>query len=296
MSIKAAIWQYSNFQTTFHTTQFQIGRYISSNEAVWRILGFDIHKRYTAVQHLSVHLENGQRVYFTPENAREAILNPRNTTLTAFFKLCQNDPFAKTLYYFDVPKYYTWNDTKRQFYRRKQGKRICEYAGICANETIGRVYTVHPNNAECYYLRMLLHVIKGPTSFEYLKSVDGEVCQTYREACLKLNLLENDKHWEDTLSEAELTRHPKQIRDLFAIILSCCAPADPRKLWERFKECLSEDILRRIRIAHPEIDIQFSDNIFNEALILIEKNAYQSQTKQFFNWDYQHQGTMKISS
>jgi hypothetical protein len=40
---------------------FQMGRYISSNEAVWRILGMPIHERYPAVQHLSVHLENGQK-------------------------------------------------------------------------------------------------------------------------------------------------------------------------------------------------------------------------------------------
>lgn len=40
-------------------TQFQMGRYISSNEAVWRILGFSIHDRHPTVVHLAVHLENG---------------------------------------------------------------------------------------------------------------------------------------------------------------------------------------------------------------------------------------------
>ncbi|GFT13405.1 helitron_like_N domain-containing protein [Trichonephila clavipes] len=51
-------------------TQYQLGRYISSNEAVWRILSFSIHGRYPTVVHLAVHLENGQRVYFTSENLR----------------------------------------------------------------------------------------------------------------------------------------------------------------------------------------------------------------------------------
>lgn len=49
--------------------RYQMGRYINSNEAVWRILGFPIHDRYPAVQHLTIHLENGQRVYFTTETA-----------------------------------------------------------------------------------------------------------------------------------------------------------------------------------------------------------------------------------
>lgn len=47
---------------------FQMGRYISSNEAVWMIFSFAIHNRHPTVVHLSVQLENGQRVYFTEEN------------------------------------------------------------------------------------------------------------------------------------------------------------------------------------------------------------------------------------
>lgn len=162
----------------------------------------------------------------------------------------------------EVPKYYTWNATKSEFYRRKQGKRITEYAGICASYTLGQVYTVHPSNAECFYLRMLLHTIRGPTSFESLKNINGKTLQTFRETCLELGLLEDDKHWENTMNEAPLTSHPRQIRNLFAIILTC-APTNPKGLWDKFKESLSEDILRQTRIAHPNIDIQFTDDIFN---------------------------------
>ena len=45
---------------------------------------------------MDVHLENGQRVYFD-HRERKRVENPRNTTLMAFFKLCQEDNFAKTL-------------------------------------------------------------------------------------------------------------------------------------------------------------------------------------------------------
>ncbi|VDM99833.1 unnamed protein product [Onchocerca ochengi] len=40
--------------------QYQAGRYISSNEAVWRILSFPMHERSPAVVHIAVPLENGQ--------------------------------------------------------------------------------------------------------------------------------------------------------------------------------------------------------------------------------------------
>ncbi|XP_044597583.1 uncharacterized protein LOC123274158 [Cotesia glomerata] len=69
-------------------TLCQIGRYISSNAAVWRIFGFTIHERDPAVVQLAVHLENGQRVYFTNETAIDRAINPPKTTLTEFFELC----------------------------------------------------------------------------------------------------------------------------------------------------------------------------------------------------------------
>ncbi|GFS60374.1 ATP-dependent DNA helicase [Trichonephila clavipes] len=65
--------------------QYQAGRYISSNEAVWRILSLPIHEQSPAVVHLAVHLENGERVYFTAKNVQQIALNPPATTLNAFF-------------------------------------------------------------------------------------------------------------------------------------------------------------------------------------------------------------------
>ena len=67
-------------------TQYQQGRYISSNEAFWRSFGFYIHQRHQ----LAVHLENAQIVYFNEQNATNLALTPNETTLTAFFKLCNS--------------------------------------------------------------------------------------------------------------------------------------------------------------------------------------------------------------
>ena len=93
---------------------FQTGRCVCSSESFWRMFRFNLHERHPAIQHLDVHLENGERVYFNPENAHLlAQAPPRNTTLTAFFKLCQEDDFARTLLYSKVPTYYTWNATQR---------------------------------------------------------------------------------------------------------------------------------------------------------------------------------------
>lgn len=91
-------------------SQYQLGRYISSNEAVWRILSFPMHDRHPTVVRLAVHLENGQRVYFTADNVQQRAASPPVTTLLAFFKLCETDAFARTLLYSEVPTYNTWNE------------------------------------------------------------------------------------------------------------------------------------------------------------------------------------------
>jgi hypothetical protein len=49
-------------------------------------------------------------------------------------------------------------------------------------------------------------VIRGPTSFGHLKTVDGEICETFHEACLRRGLLEDDGEWELCLRDAGAKR------------------------------------------------------------------------------------------
>ena len=253
--------------------RYLLGRYISSNEAVWRILDFPIHERYPAVVHLSVHLENGQRIYFTEDNLHDRINEPPQTTLTAFFLLCQQDNFARTLLYCDVPKYYTWDASRKVFKRRLQGAAVPGYDGVRTTDALGRVYTVHPNNFECFFLRLLLHTVVGPTSFEVLKTVNGQICSTFREACQLRGLLEDDIQWDATLAEAATTQSPARLRNLFAILLTCCGPSDPNQLWESHRESLTEDILMEASRQNPDLALTYTPEMFNQALILLENKV-----------------------
>ncbi len=115
------------------------------------------------------------------------------TTLTTFFQLCASDEFARTLLYSDVTHYYTWT-AQKTWQRRKQGTAVDGHPGLFYAETMGRLYTVHPNMVECYYLRLLLVNVVGPRSFEDLRTVNGHLCATYHEACEHLGLLEDDAH------------------------------------------------------------------------------------------------------
>ena len=172
--------------------RYQIARYISTNEGFWRMLQFPIHDHFPAVEQLQVHLENGQRTLFNVENAPDRAAEPPATTLTGFFQLCASDDFAKTLLYIDVPRYYRW--VKKKWQRRIQGHLVPETDGIRKSTTLGRIYTIHPKNTECYLLRLLLLHVRGPTSFADLRTVDGTVFETYAEACRERGLLADDQH------------------------------------------------------------------------------------------------------
>jgi hypothetical protein len=95
--------------------------------------------------------------------------------------------------------------------RRKQGKPVPGYPGIYSTDAIGRIHSVHPSNDECFYLQLLLVNMHGSTSFQHLRTIDGELCGSYREASYRLQLLENDVHWDQTLNGAVISSQAHQI-------------------------------------------------------------------------------------
>ncbi|XP_045511060.1 uncharacterized protein LOC123705982 [Colias croceus] len=252
-------------------TRFQSGRYISSSEAVWRILSFSIHERYPPVIHLDVHLEGGQRIYFNPENVTERLHNPRRTTLLAFFNLCETDAFSRSLLYSEVPSYYTFNKQEGMFNRRRRGTAVAGEPGIFKDHVIGRVYTVHPNNSECFYLRLLLHVVRGPTSFADLRKLDNIVHPTYQAACRARHLLDGDQHWDDALSEASISESPQRLRHLFAVMLVFCALSDSAQLWNKYQNKLAEDFFRHVQLNDNPIEERLRESQLNRCLLAIQE-------------------------
>ncbi|KAL8592527.1 hypothetical protein ACOMHN_030212 [Nucella lapillus] len=114
-------------------SSYQEGRYICTSEAVWRILNFHIHEGFPSVMTLDVHLENGEIVYFTEATALQRAAEERpKTKLTAFFNLCSNDDFARTLMYCEIPKYYTW----------QAGNKSRKQTTLCIHENCAKITTI----------------------------------------------------------------------------------------------------------------------------------------------------------
>ena len=133
--------------------------------------------------------------------------------LTAFFKLCSEDDFARTLVYDKVPGGTTWNQVTKQ-------ETVVEgYLDVRKTVALGRVYVVHPNNSDCFHLR-LLHVVKGPTYFISLgtfQSITYEIFQGFSKA---MHLLEDDTHWESTFYKCVLCCSAKSLRYHFRYSLA----------------------------------------------------------------------------
>ena len=232
-----------------------------------------MHAHHPPVVPLAVHLENGQRVYFTEATAMDKATDPApRTTLTDFFHLCRENEFGCKQLYADLPAFYTWDKAKKVWKRRKTGKPVPPH-NVFEMPAIGRVYTVSPRQGECYFLRLLLHVFRGPCSFDDLKNVDGRMCETYREACLQRGLLEDDHHHDDALREAAAEQSTPALRSLFAVIITMCEPSNPIQLWADHHESLCEDFLHRHRQALRDDTAQMNDLILNQCLCDIEANV-----------------------
>ena len=62
-----------------------------------------------------------------------------------------------------------------------QKRRIPQIDGYL--DTFQEDVVGHPSNTQCFYLRSLLHKIRGPTSYEALKIINNTVHPTYQSAC-----------------------------------------------------------------------------------------------------------------
>ena len=233
-------------------------RYVSACEACWRIFGFSLHQHYPAIQRLQLHLENHQYITFNSEARTTEQLfqrqNSHKTTLTAFFEACnQYSGLAKDLLYADFPTKFTWNKKHRVWTPRKSGV------------SVGRIYFAVPSEGERYYLRLLLYTLKGPKSFEDLRTYDGIIHSTYKQACMARGLLESDDEWDICLTEASSFQTGHQLRQLFVTILLYNSPTDPLGLFNRYRQHLSDDCRHHLQ-THFQIPSPTDQEIISLAL------------------------------
>ncbi|XP_076934857.1 uncharacterized protein LOC143601293 [Bidens hawaiensis] len=87
------------------------------------------------------------------------------------------------------------------------------------------------------------NVVKGPQCFEDIRTVDGVVCETFRDACYKRGLLDDDKEYIEAIEEASHTSTGYYLRNIFATMLITYSLSRPHFVWESTWQLLVDGIL-----------------------------------------------------
>jgi hypothetical protein len=129
------------------------------------------------------------------------------TMLTEWFKTNLELEAAQSFTFDQFPQQWVWNQNLKRWTMHNRGFAI------------GRMYYAHPTSDERYYLRMLLNCVKGATSYEHLRTVDGTEHDTFKYACIVMGLLKDDNEWHQALEETGIWASGRQLRDMFASML-----------------------------------------------------------------------------
>nr|AAQ56555.1 hypothetical protein OSJNBa0070J19.12 [Oryza sativa Japonica Group] len=208
-------------------------RCIAPNEAAWRLLQFEIHYTDPAIERLHVHMPLENNVTFTEDDNLEQILdNPRNrvTKLTAWFAANREYSQAAAYTYAEFPEYFTWHGNGKYWAPQKNCRK-----------KIGRIAHVCPAQGDVYYLRMLLHIVKGAKSYSDLRTIEGHVYPTFQAACQALGLLGDDREWSFAMTDATHWALPYQLRELFVTLLLFCDVTHPLSLFEEHLSSMGQD-------------------------------------------------------
>jgi hypothetical protein len=231
--------------------QYYDCRYLSPSEYVWRIFGFDIHHRWPSVQRLTFHLEGQQSVIFNDKERLDEVLDKvkkRDTMFLAWMEANKKFELGRSLTYSQFPSLFVYDADLRQWKVRQRA------------ESVGRLTFVPPSTRELYYLRLLLNVQVGCTSYEDIKRVGDRQCLTFREACSELGLFADDKEFIDGINEIALLGSGPAIRWSFVRCLLANSMSDPLRVWNQTWELLSDGIQyqRRHQLNKPRTFLLFS--------------------------------------
>ena len=76
-------------------------------------------------------------------------------------------------------------------------------------------------------MHILLNIIKGPTSYEDIRTINSITYPKFKDACHALSLLDLDKKWNECLTEVGCWATGLQMRVLFITMLLYYQVSDP---------------------------------------------------------------------
>jgi hypothetical protein len=164
---------------------------------------------------------SSHKVVFNANNDATLVLQiaqHESTTLIAYIARCVIDVNARQYTYLEFFQHFFWNTT------------IKWWAPKWIGFALGRLYFTNPIVGERYYLRLLLTIIRGPTSCNDLRTVHGHIYNTFKETCMAMGLLEDHMGW--MLARSFTFANMITTTTLLVTILTFCIPNQLGNLWE----------------------------------------------------------------
>jgi hypothetical protein len=244
-------------------------RFICSYDSFWRCYGYDIHSKQPSVERLAVHLLNKHIVRFRAKTKLPSLINNallQKTMLTEWFVANTKHASARTLTYCDFPTKWSWVADDKTWVKRVRGDKI------------GRIYYVHPSTGELYYLRMLLMIVKGASCYADVRTYNGIVYESFKDACTARGLLGDDNEWYCAFDEALTWGMGNQLRQLFVTMVLFCGVLDESVFFERYWIYLAEDIQHKIRCSLSDSSFvvpanELKDMLLDELSVVFARNG-----------------------
>jgi hypothetical protein len=237
--------------------RYQNYRYLSSGEAVWRMLSFSMGKMHPAVHGLQVHLPDQQRVQ-VPDNdptAAQAVVahGAPDTSLRAWFRYNSEFEDARAVLYQNM------FDDHLMSKKGKQMNGSLTYTWTRRRHRTHSVARMHHVDYSCQEqacLRLLLTTVPGCRSFEDVRTHGGFVHDTFAGAAQARGLLGDDKEFEIILEDLAVSDMPCKLRKMFARFLLFNRVTNPSALFAKFEKEFTSDF--RHKLAHRGLnDLDF---------------------------------------
>ena len=106
------------------------------------------------------------------------------------------------------------------------------------------------------------------------------MCESYQEVCRHLGLLQDDKEWDDVLTEGSVTKLSSALRELYTTILLFSMPADPKQLFESHYLEWTDDFVHEAE----EKGIQYNDAQLGTLVLMDLKKRLQSWERNLTNF------------
>ncbi|XP_020999729.2 uncharacterized protein LOC107488689 [Arachis duranensis] len=167
---------------------------------------------------------------------------------------------GQTLTYAEFPNQFVYDRESRVWHPRKRGY------------SIGRLNYVPPGTGDIYYMRILLAVQRGCTTYEYIRTVNGIIYSNFQDACYSMGLLCDDREFIAAINEVAELASGHQLRKLFAMLLISNSISNPERVWNATWTLLADGILYERRKALKNQGLNMTDDeLKNLCLIEIEK-------------------------